>query len=308
MSGNSGTLEINASNNGENISFSVGIQYPSSGSGPFPAIIAYGGPSIPISSGIATITLDNSAIAAQDDASSRGKGLFYTLYGSGSDAGAMIAWAWAVSVIIDRLEVTPDINIDTAKVGVTGCSRNGKGALVAGAYDSRIALTIPQESGSGGSACWRLSNAEEGAPQNVQTASEIVQENVWFSTSFNTFANNTNLLPFDHHQLAGLIAPRALFFIDNSGYQWLGPWSSWGCNLASHTIWQALDVPDNMGFSMSSNHPHCMFPSEQQSDLDAYIGKFLLGQSTNTSIMSNYAGIDFSEAQWLNWTVPDLNS
>jgi hypothetical protein len=220
----------------------------------------------------------------------------------------MIAWAWAVSIIIDVLEATPKINIDTAKLGMTGCSRNGKGALVAGAYDSRIALTIPQESGSGGSACWRLSDAEQGAPQNVQTASEIVQENVWFSTSFNKFANNTSLLPFDHHQLAGLIAPRALLFIDNSGYEWLGPWSSWGCNLASHTIWQALDVPDNMGFSMSSDHAHCVFPSEQQDDLDSYIGKFLLGQSTNTSIKSNYGGISFSSGKWINWTVPVLGS
>ena len=33
-------------------------------------------------------------------------------------------------------------------MGVTGCSRFGKGAFVIGAFDQRIALTMPIESGS----------------------------------------------------------------------------------------------------------------------------------------------------------------
>lgn len=41
----------------------------------------------------------------------------------------MIAWAWGVSALIDTLEDSSDANIDTTKLGVTGCSRNGKGAL-----------------------------------------------------------------------------------------------------------------------------------------------------------------------------------
>lgn len=217
-----------------------------------------------------------------------------------------MAWAWAVSVVMDALEMTPAAKINTQRVGVTGCSRDGKGALVAGAFEPRIALTIPQESGSGGSACWRLSDAETGAPQNVQTASEIINENVWFSTSFNQYATNTKLLPFDHHMLDGLVAPRGLFNIDNSGYEWLGPWSSWGCNLAGHTIYEALGVPDHFGFSMSSNHAHCSFPSEQQADLTAFINKFLLDQNTNTSIESNYGGVSFPTSSWITWSNPDL--
>lgn len=304
--GTTGTLTINATEGDENISLSVAIQYPSSGTGPFPAIIAYGGLSIPLPSGVAAIVLDNSAIAQQDSTASRGLGLFYQLYGKNAAAGALIAWAWATSLVIDRLEVTPEANIDVTKIGITGCSRNGKGAFVAGAYDSRIALTIPQESGSGGSACWRLSDAEEGAPQLVQTASEIVTENVWFSTAFNAFSNQTTLLPFDHHMLAGLIAPRALFVIDNSGYQWLGPWSCWGCMTVAQKIWVALGVPDNMGFSMSANHSHCVFPDYQQPELFAFINKFLLDQPANTSIQKDYANITFNVDDWVTWDVPQL--
>jgi hypothetical protein len=303
----SNTLSITASASGKSIQFSVTISKPI-GTGPFPAIIVYDAPSIPIPSNIATITLNIDNIAQQDSASSRGQGLFFNLYGSSASAGATMAWAWAVSVVLDALEATPSAGIDTTKVGVTGCSRNGKGALVAGAFDSRIALTIPQESGSGGSACWRLSNNETGAPQNVQTAGEIVQENVWFSSTFNNYVNDVNILPYDHHMLESLVAPRGLFVIDNVGYQWLGPWSSWGCNEAGHTVYQALGVPDHFGYSMSSNHAHCSFPSQQQAELTAFINKFLLGQNTNTSIASNYGDVSFPYSQWATWTVPTLTS
>jgi len=85
--------------------------------------------------------------------------------------------AWGLSRIIDALEITSSARINTSKIGGTGCSRNGKGALVAGAFEPRIVLAI-QESGSGGSAYWRLSNSQKAVRQNVQTASEIVTENI----------------------------------------------------------------------------------------------------------------------------------
>ncbi len=92
----------------------------------------------------------------------------------------MTAWAWGVSRVIDVLENTPTLKLDLTKLAVTGCSRNGKGALVVGAFEPRIALTIPQESGSGGAGCWRISDAMLAAGTTTQTASEIVGENVWF--------------------------------------------------------------------------------------------------------------------------------
>ena len=110
--------------------------------------------------GVATISFPNDTVAQQMNGSSRGKGVFYDLYGSDHTAGAMIAWAWGVSRLIDALEQTPAAQIDPTRLGVTGCSRNGKGALIVGAFDDRIALTIPQESGSGGAASWRVSDAQ----------------------------------------------------------------------------------------------------------------------------------------------------
>ncbi|KAF9466044.1 hypothetical protein BDZ94DRAFT_239945 [Collybia nuda] len=306
LSGN--TLSITASEAGKSITFSVSISRPS-GTGPFPAIIAYGGMSIPTPSGVAVITFNNNDIAAQDGGGSRGQGKFFTLYGSGHSAGALTAWAWGVSRIIDALEQTPSANINTQRIGVTGCSRNGKGALVAGALDSRIALTIPQESGSGGAGCWRISDAMLRGGINTQTASQIVGENVWLSPLFNQYTNQVNNLPFDHHLLSALVAPRGLLVIDNTSIDWLGPQSVWGCQKTANKVWQALGVADGMGVSQIGNHNHCAFPSSQQGDLDAFVNKFLKGQSANTNVMRTDGAnnVGFVEANWVSWTVPTLS-
>ena len=300
----SNALTINAGNNGKSISFTAQITYPHSGSGPFPAIIALGGASIPIPANVATIVLNNDDIAAQNDQSSRGQGKFYTLYGANAIAGAMSAWAWAVSRIIDALEMTPAANIDLAHLGVTGCSRNGKGALVAGALDPRIALTIPQESGSGGAACWRVSDALFAAGNNIQTAHEIVGENVWFSTLFNPFVNDTSRLPHDHHELAALVAPRGLYVIEND-IDWLGPGSTTVCMEVGRIIYRAVGAPDAMGFSQSPNHAHCAFPSYQQAELSAFIDRYLLGGSSSTANVQDTTQ-NVSLASWIDWTPPVL--
>jgi hypothetical protein len=122
---------------------------------------------------------------------------------------------------VDALEqVNATSGIDTTRLGVTGCSRNGKGAFIVGALVKRIALTLPQESGSGGAACWRISDSQHSAGKNIQTAGEIVGENVWFSKNFDQYSKATSTVPEDHHMLAALIAPRGLFVIEND-IDWL---------------------------------------------------------------------------------------
>ncbi|KAF2004397.1 carbohydrate esterase family 15 protein [Amniculicola lignicola CBS 123094] len=297
------TLTINVSQGGKSISFTASIKKPS-GTGPHPAIIAYGGASLPVPATVGTITLDNGAIAVQNDKGSRGKGKFFDLYGSGHSAGALIAWSWAVSRIIDVLE-TVDTGIDPKRIGVTGCSRNGKGAMIAGAFEPRVALTLPQESGSGGAACWRISDSEKAAGKNIQTASQIVTENVWFSPNFQAFSSKANTLATDHHELAALVAPRGLMAFENN-IDWLGPVSTAGCMKTARAIYKAVGVPDNMGYSMIGGHNHCSFPSGQQPELTAFINKFLLNQSS-----ANTAGIERSTAtvditKYIDWTFPTI--
>jgi hypothetical protein len=273
-------------------------------------MIAVGGSSLNnsalASQGVAIINLPNDDIAQQNNSTSRGIGKFYQVYGTGHSAGAMMAWAWGASRLVDALEKTPAARIDTNRLGVTGCSRNGKGALVVGAFEPRIKLTIPQESGSGGSGNWRVSDFMLSQGQQTQTLTEIIGENVWFSPSFNQFSGATTKLPFDHHSLIGLVAPRPILIIENN-ILWLGPQSSWTDANAAHMIWQALGVPDMMGYSLTNTHNHCAFPASQQPEVDAYVQKFLVGGGVgNTNIMRNDPGVVFDQRMWLNWAAPAL--
>jgi hypothetical protein len=307
------TLRITVSDNGKSISFSVTISNrPSGGGAPAPAIITFGSfSSLPLPAGVATIAFNNDEIAEQQGGTSRGRGKFYDLYGSGHSAGALTAWAWGVSRILDALELTrSQTNIDPARVGVTGCSRNGKGAMVAGALEPRIALTLPEESGAGGAGCWRIAKWQKTSQgQNVQDATQIVQENVWFSPAFNSHVNNVDSLPFDHHLLAGLIAPRPLYVMENADMEWLGRASTYGCMGVARKQWQALGALDRFGYSQVGGNSHCSFPTAQQgSELNAFIGKYLLNNPNagNTNIFRSTANQNLNLDSWSPWAVPTL--
>lgn len=249
-------------------------------------------------------------MAEQNDQSSRGVGLFFDLFGVNATASSMTAWVWGVSRIIDALEETPSAKINTEKIGVTGCSRDGKGALMAGAFEPRIALTLPQESGSGGDVCWRLSLFEQNSGQDVQTATEIVQENVWFSTNFDNYVNTLEVLPYDHHMLAAMVAPRGIISFENTDVVWLSPLSAFGCMTAAHTVFEALGIASNHGFAQVGNHSHCEWPASLTPALDSFIGKFLLGQNNVTTDVfttnNAFNNVTWDAADWIKWKTPRL--
>jgi hypothetical protein len=306
-----GAVEVTVKNGDKKIAFSATITYPTKGTAPYPAMIGIGGISLGEAElnalGVATIIFPNGTVAEQQDGGSRGKGLFYDLYGATHEAGAMIAWAWGVGRLIDALEKTPDAKIDPKRLGVTGCSRNGKGALIAGAFEERIVLTVPQESGSGGSACWRVSDAQKAAGTNVQTLSQITGENVWFTDAFHLFNTHASRLPFDHHMIQGLVAPRALLIVENTVQEWLGNISTYTCSMAAHEIWDALGTPDKMGYSQVGNSQHCGWSGNQQPEVTAYVEKYLIGEGTaDTNILKTDGGYAFDEATWLDWSAPKL--
>ncbi len=304
------TLTVTCTEGGKTISFDVSITYPPEGKGkaPYPAIIGIGGSTLPKNIlddlGIAVINFPNNELGAQGNAGDRGKGKFYELYGSDHQGSSMIAWAWGVSRMIDALEQVPEAKINPAKLGVTGCSRNGKGALVCGVFDDRIALTLPVESGSGGVSSWRVADQMLEAGVNVQTARQIVNENTWLAPIFKEFGLQITKLPVDQHMVVALCAPRPILMIENTSQTWLGDKPCYVTAVAAHKIWEALGVPDKMGFVQNGGHSHCQFIDVDE--LKAFCTKFLLDGEAETNIVKTDGNFADAPSEWIDWDVSSL--
>jgi len=85
-----------------------------------------------------------------------------------TNRGTIAAWAWGFHRCVDYLVTDPDI--DPHRIATLGHSRNGKTALLAAAYDERIAMAFPHQAGCGGTApsrgktARRTRETREGAP------------------------------------------------------------------------------------------------------------------------------------------------
>lgn len=309
-----GKLTIKVTDKGKSGSFSVKISNAGTKDNPKPALIGFGGGMMGGgcgSLGNATNGLDIAMITFNPDdvAPESGGGMFFQLYNQGQ--GTIIAWAWGVSRIIDALEKTPEAGIDVHHLAMTGCSRWGKGTLAVGAFDERIALTIPQESGSGGASLWRV-----GAQVNKQKGKQFVQglasagtEGKWMISSFKNYDGKENTLPFDQHMLVSMVAPRALLIIDNAGQEWLGEVPSNYCGQASLETYKALGVTENYTYSQEGGHGHCQLPNGQFDEVKDFMNKFLLGKDANTGKIDyskNTQTINFSKSEWIDWDTPTL--
>jgi len=113
----------------------------------------------------------------------------------------------------------------------------------------------------------------------TEDAAQIVKGDQWFAKDFEGFVSSLEKLPFDHHMLAAMIAPRPFLVIENSGVDYLGPISSYGCAEAARAVYDALGAGDAMGFSQAAHgSSHYQLPSNQNGDVAAFFNRFLLGQ------------------------------
>lgn len=273
--------------------------------GPFPAVIGVGfgtgslPPDIFTSRGIATIQYTESQIT-NAWSNVRGDGPFFKLYPD-KTRSKFVAWAWGISRIIDGLEKCPEANIDLSHLAVTGCSYAGKIALFSGAFDERIALTIAIESGGGGYTAWRVTETLSGSRETLRNA----QGQAWYYSGLSQFNNAVTKLPYDHHEVMAMVAPRALFVTGNPSYEWLADESGHVGSKAAHEVWKALGVPDRFGFSIVGGHTHCQLPDSQNPEVVAFVEKFLLGDTnTNTDISTSPYNTDLSP--WITWDTPEL--
>lgn len=140
--------------------------------------------------------------------------------------GTIAAWAWGASRCIDYL--VTDADIDSEHIAVVGHSRYGKTALWCGAQDTRVALTISNNSGAGGAAVARGKRGE-------RVANAVPY---WFCANYRRWSHREESMPFDQHQLIALCAPRLVYVASATEDDWADPPAEFlGC-VAASPVWK----------------------------------------------------------------------
>lgn len=155
------------------------------------------------------------------------------------DWGSVAVWAWCASRVLDYAVTLPEI--DGERTVITGHSRTGKAALLAGALDERFALVVPNGSGAGGAALFRH------APKGVETLALITEParfKSWFKADFGQYGDDVNRLPLDQHFMRALVAPRAVLSTDARGDRWANPEGVELAWRAALPVFELLGVPE----------------------------------------------------------------
>jgi hypothetical protein len=145
--------------------------------------------------------------------------------------GTIAAWAWGVQRAVDYL--VTDKDLDAARVIAVGHSRLGKTALLAGAFDERIALVIPHQAGCGGTSPSRGKIGE--SVRRINTSFPH-----WFDDTFKEFNDRPDRLPFDQHCLIALCAPRPVLLTNAVEDTWANPRGQFEVLQAADPVYRLL--------------------------------------------------------------------
>ena len=143
------------------------------------------------------------------------------------------AWAWGLSRGLDLAERLPEI--DAKRAVVTGSSRLGKAALLAGARDERFAVVVPNQTGKGGVPLTRH-------PLGETIAREKDSFPHWFKDSYLAYAGRDREIPYDQHLLLACVAPRRLL-VTGFDSSWFDTEAEYMACRAASPVWKLLGLP-----------------------------------------------------------------
>jgi hypothetical protein len=162
------------------------------------------------------------------------------------DWGALRAWQWGVSRLIDYFEANPDSMVDAKKVGIEGLSRYGKAAIVTETFEPRIAVGLIGSSGEGGVKLHRHIYGE--AVENLAGG-----EYYWMAGNFIKYGASDPLktaadLPVDSHELIALCAPRPCFVsygvVERGDAKWVDAHGSFMAGVLAGPVYRLLGKKD----------------------------------------------------------------
>ncbi len=207
------------------------------------------------------------------------------------DWGLLRAWAWGASRIVDYLVTDPAIDKD--KLIITGVSRTGKAALIAGAFDERFAMVAPVASSGGGTPAYRFSGSvpDRGGKEGL---TEMVRKYPnWFSPHLHQFWGQPDKLPFDEHWLIALAAPRPLISLEGDHDQNVNANGVYQSIVAARPAYAFFHATDKLGVSWA-DRPHGMVQGDWDALL-AFADKFLLGKPVTRTFDQYPPGVGTSK-------------
>ena len=163
------------------------------------------------------------------------------------DWGALRAWQWGVSRLLDYFET--DRAIDARQVGIEGLSRYGKAALLTLAFEPRIAGGFIGSSGAGGAKLHRHIFGER--VENLTGGLYY-----WMAGNFMKYGaadavfgpKTAGDLPVDSHQLIALCAPRPCFIsygvVEKGDAKWVDARGSFMAAVAAGPVYRLLGKRD----------------------------------------------------------------
>ena len=143
---------------------------------------------------------------------------------------ALAAWAWGLMRGMDMVEQDPAL--DGKRVVLTGYSRLGKAALLAGAFDERFPVVVPIQSGGGGAPLAKRDYGEK-------IATEVSSFRHWYCRAYDKYADDTDSMPFDQHLLLSCVAPRALL-VEGFDKPWFDTKGEFLALQAASPVWKFL--------------------------------------------------------------------
>jgi len=304
LSGN--TMTVTVYNGSNKLTLTSKMSIPS-GNGPHPIVIGMDGNTGSLSSSYFSkciqVPFTHTQIAEYNSGFGGGgrsqNDPFYKFYpGTFNTKADYCAWSWGISRLIDGLQKLAEegkLKADMGHIAVTGCSYAGKMALFAGAFDERVTLTIAQESGGGGVNAWRVSSEIGTSIEGISNTNYD-----WFLNSFKSnFQSQIDKLPYDHHELIAMCAPRAFLAFGNPNYEWLGDPAGIASLKAAEEVWKAMGIEDRFGYVIEGGHEHCQASSSQNKAAQAFINKFLYGDnSQNTKIRTSSVSSNHSSGKY----------
>jgi Abhydrolase family len=195
---------------------------------------------------------------------------FYPAY-PGYDWGVLAGWAWGVSRIVDYLETDP--SIDKTKLIVSGVSRTGKSAMIAAAFDERIAMAAPCVTGGGGIGAYRFSGDGRGGKEGLDVMMKKYPN--WFSPHLHEFWGNTDRLPFDEHWFLALVAPRPFLALEGVTDQVSLASAVKQSFVGAQPVYELMGATDRLGVNYG-NHGHA-YTAEDATALMDFADKHLRG-------------------------------